>query len=145
MKENYYLLDYLKENYVSKADIIDIFKFSMDAKIYSYGQQFRLPEENNKKYLNNFFLSYFYRKIKILKQEFGTQNDNSIISDAYFSTNDELRKIGYSVVTPPWGYSKDSSIIPSTTFLKKYYSFRSFVSACNYNDFFSKEFSEKYA
>ena len=144
MKENFYLLDYLKNNKAYSEEVLEIFKSKLDEKVYSYGAQFKFPYETRK--VKKFSLGFYVRFIKILftRHKIKKLKGKSIVSNAYFSMNDELRNIGYSVMTPPWGFSRDSFTIPDLKLLKEYYKFSFLIEKSTYSEMLTKEFYNEY-
>lgn len=101
--ENFNLLDYIGNNNVINDETIDALKYELSQHIYYYGENFKNPRENALK--SNFIKGvlkrlFLYTKILNIKRNAG--NSRNILSNAYFTVNDELRKLGYSVFSPSW-------------------------------------------
>jgi len=146
--ENFYLLDKLHD-YPINQEILDIFKYELDTRIYTFGEQFKNSGDSRKSQKNLINIPYLYRKYKIIKGKVLRQNkaDDSkkkIISNVYFSTNDKVRNMGYTIMTPPWGYSKDAFPIPDIQFLSLFYSFSKVLKNCKYCDLISDSFNQEY-
>lgn len=144
MKENFYLLEYLQKSKSYSEEVLDIFKNKFDEKVYSYGDQFKFPYESRK--IKKRPIGFYIRFIKILREQKTIKKsiEKKIISNAYFSMNDELRNMHYFVMTPPWGYSRDSFTIPSIKLLRCYYNFSYCVEKATYAELLSEEFLHKY-
>jgi hypothetical protein len=118
--ENFYLLDYLKNNVKYENEIIDLLKFELDQHIYYYGDQFKYPKEqhnfqqlqkdDSRKEKKIGYIKKIIKKIIMKKKEnqevkndfLKFESKKNVISNAYFSFNDELKKIGYNVNKPLW-------------------------------------------
>ncbi len=127
--DNFYLLDYIRKNIITDEIIFDALKFELDTRIYFYGQQYSNPREkwrinitslfNVKKYFPippkmNQLLLRLRAIVDLRNKKVGTvpnmlgdknnthTNDPKIVSNAFFTANEELKTLGYNVVQPPW-------------------------------------------
>ncbi len=106
--EKFYLIDYIKKNFNIDEDILDSIKFELDRHIYFYGDNFNSPRERvaTVKALLKDMLRDTSREcsvmLKALARNKPISKTNNIISNSYFSINDELRQAGYNVYKPLW-------------------------------------------
>lgn len=103
--DHFYLLDYLKKSGRVDEERIDLLKYELDQRIYYYGRHFKRPKERQLAWIGRFKYStrYFLKDIYTLYLLAKTQtrpNKKTIISNAYFSVNDELRAEGWRVLRP---------------------------------------------
>ena len=115
--ERFYLFDYIKKNSNIDEDILDCLKYELDQRIYYYGSNFISPKERIvtiKSFLRAILDRLDERYNLALKLLCGNRphaGSNCIISNSYFSINDELKKIGYNVYQPVWSGVKSRDII----------------------------------
>ncbi len=102
--ENYYLFNYIKNNSSIDEKIFDALKFELEQNIYYYGNQFKYPKEKLKKFKTNYIklLVKLFRVLMNNSFKKKIQSNKIIFSNAYFSVNEELKKIGFNVCSPPW-------------------------------------------
>jgi len=136
--ENFYYYDYLKK-YSNKEDIeyLDLIKYELDMRIYYYGQHFKTPKEGNSNkrinyYIKNIIKNIFW-DIKYYFTKIISENNNNILSNAYFTINSELSSLGYNVISPPWNIRLNNFILPSKFF---YNQNKTFLKKINNNSFF---------
>lgn len=133
--ESFYLLDYLKENSELNPKHLNILKYELDKRLYYYGNHFKYPFEKNKKSLSNILNNYLkigYTTIKILQNNISNSSKERVFSNAYFTVNKELSKLGYEVYSPSWHFVKDGNIFPD---LKVYLASRKISSILNNGSF----------
>jgi len=116
--QDLYLTKYIRENFHIEPTIFDSIRYELDNHIYSYGQQFISPRESGssaKNILKNKAKEIVKRIIILLgcftlsKKATGRK---VILSNAYFSINNELSKVGFDVYRPIWANpSRDTKIL----------------------------------
>lgn len=141
--QNYYLVDYIRENSNIDRDIFDSIRYELDHHIYFYGKQFKTSKENNfslqtlfkaKKLELSKILFILY---KILLSEKALKGGINILSNSYFSTNVELGKLGFNVYRPPWNIGREiKALVDLKThkeieFIKKSFSEKRFIDIIN--------------
>jgi hypothetical protein len=105
--ERFYFTEHLIDNASSefRKDILDSLKFSIDRRIYHYGEQFKYPYEPSKmsklikSKIRDFVHSVGNKRLK-------TGDKGNVICSAFFGLSQELRKQGYFVYDSPWMLSK---------------------------------------
>ena len=106
---NMNLYEYLYNN-SSNPYCIELLQYEINSRIYYFGNNFASPKERKisvkERSIN--FLSYLYRKVKTKSIK---KSNNLIISNAYFSVNDEIKKNGFEVAIPWWTIKKGGSYI----------------------------------
>ncbi len=105
-----YLLDYLKDSGLINQAKLDLLKYELDQRIYYYGNHFKHSKENeiicsktlkwNCRYLLQYILIYVYIIFYLLFKDNKRHNKKTIISNAYFSVNEELKKLGFDILRP---------------------------------------------
>ena len=152
--EQFYYYNQLQKN-ANKEDMewLDLLKYALDVRIYHYGQNFKAPYEIYKKreakYVLKDFLSKSYKKMKfcITPKIQKTRNTKNIISNAYFTVNTEISKLGYNVLNPPWkGYQKNISL-PFYSFYRDSIKINKKINELTFQELLSKNFEnelEKY-
>jgi len=114
MNQFYYYNKLLEQSDRWDRELLDLLKFDLDKKIYYYGQNFSTPIENNINKNNN-LLKHIKTIIKnnlrivkyIITPKMHKNMNKNIISNAYFTVNSEIAKLGFNVISPPWhGYQK---------------------------------------
>lgn len=123
--ENFYLIDYIMEHSGINSDILDSIKYELDRHIYYYGDHFEHPKEGSgnhkaapRRKLRN-ILGEYVCIIKALLENNYSVNEKGVISNSYFTVNDELRKIGCNVYLPPWFGIKDKIFLHNMRFYRE--------------------------
>lgn len=110
-----YLIDYLKDHTTGPyRDLLDALKYELDQNIYYYGDQFKYPKERYsaksmqglKRVAKRWFVSY-----KIIRNQHRTGDKKNILSNAYFTVNEELKKLDYRVFCPSWNMAADKNVL----------------------------------
>jgi hypothetical protein len=98
------------------------FEFDLSSYFYFYGDHFnKSPKQIIKIYLIR-IISYFIgimNRIRITKE----RNNRTIISDSYFTINDELSKLGLPISRTPWTLDKNNT----NTFNLNLYKYRNLL------------------
>ena len=117
--KSFYLIDYIAENSELDKDIFDILRVELSSRIYFYGQQFKNPREgyNEPRSIKNKIINYGLILWGIKNQLFVKKSDKKIRSNAYFTFNSELGKLGFNVYRPIWLPSL-KTLIDNSTFQK---------------------------
>ena len=147
MAKHFYLLDAVARMGKVDAHLIDVLKYELDKRIYLYGDQFRFPRERVRN------ADSFKRRIRKLRGDLLKRQKvkrafrsvfpaaKKIVSNAYFSVNDELRKNGYMVYSPHWGDSHDSSFLPDVRLLTAYVRLREVLDRATFAELLSEQTS----
>jgi len=145
--KHFNLFNIISQNQKIDPVQLDYLKYELDQRVYSYGDQFLSPRERtiksrsfNKLARKLAFRLHGYYKI-LSTQNFSPSMTKRIVSNAYFSINDEFRQIGFSVFSPPWGYSKKSSFIPDIKLLKSFFKLESILETSSFIDLLNKKTS----
>lgn len=138
----FYLIDYIKNNFDIDESIIDNIKYELDQRVYYYGAHFKRPKEQcSKKVIsaarNIAELLSFYKRIKYIKAD---ANKKNIISNAYFTTNHELKKLGYNVYCPVWWTTDSNDILTDKTIYKLYKSINNKLNKADFIELIDNEF-----
>jgi hypothetical protein len=110
--QNFYLIDYLKSNKKLSPELLDSLKAELDRHIYYYGNHFKYPKERPHK--NNIIASvkrHLSMTLHLIKSPKADQDKKTILSNAYFTTNSELRKLNYNVYSPCWWMASDGVVL----------------------------------
>ncbi len=128
------------DKWLDDNELYDSIKYELNNKIYYYGNHFKYNYECTN---TNDVFKYWIKNIIIdyecIKNGFYNL-DNIIISNSYFSINDEIEKYGYNVFLPPWGYNKKGGNIGNINLRKIIKSINKSFQRNNYNELISDEF-----
>lgn len=151
--ESFYLLEYIKNNSSIDPIILDLLKFDLDTRLYFYGKQFRNPHEDKTRTLLSFIYNFLISGasfLKIIQNLCLNRRKECIISSAYFSVNNELKKIGYEVFCPSWKLKSDMNIFPDLELYFASRKLKKILSKASFYDLLSdvfisqvKDFEEK--
>jgi len=148
--QNFYLIDYIKENFNIEQSILESLKYELDQHIYYYGKQFKYPKEKQE----DFACKISKERIKIILEYcivlapylFGSNLNNSkknILSNAYFSINHELSKFNFNVYRPPWSIGRDFNVIVNQKILREVRYFKRSFEKESFIGLISQEFIDK--
>lgn len=95
--------------------MLDALKFELDVRVYYYGAQFRHPWESQVGGVHRFWPQVVYLARSLRSTLTAPSGDSRplILSNAYFSTDQELEKFGYRLRKPPWEICSDLSLLPT--------------------------------
>lgn len=145
--QNFYLNDYLREYFNLPEDIYDAIRYTLDSRIYSYGNHFRYHYESvagkgglrtrlgNLKRGTGIWLKSFLKS--------PAQNRKRIISNAYFSVNLELKNSGYEVFHPYWDYYNYGKALINPGLYQTTLEYNRLFKTANLSDLFQPAFTEK--
>jgi len=142
---NFYLLDTIRDQKQYDESVLDILKAELDQRIYNYGDQFKHPYENIRgfsAYKNAMMMAMrsIMLKTKIQRSSHSAKNGSkAIVSSAYFSANREMRSLGYRILSPPWGSSRDVEIMPSLELYAAYERLNASLEKSSFAELFSKK------
>ena len=148
--QNFYLIEYIKENFHIEQSILESIKYELDQHIYFYGNQFKYPKERHKCFADKLFK----KKIKkIVKHYIGliscmlrhnlNNSKKIILSNAYFSVNEELRKLNFNVYNPPWSIGRNFKILANQEILREIEYFKESFENKDFIDIIRKDFISK--
>ena len=147
--EKYYLVDYIKKNFNIDEDILDSIKFELDKHIYFYGDNFDSPREKitTVKVLLKTMLRDTSREYSNMLKSF-TRNKpvsktNNIVSNSYFSINDELRQAGYNVYKPIWCDGISHDVIFDVDLYRESKAIKNIFAKGNFIDIIDERFIER--
>ncbi|BFM42306.1 hypothetical protein CFS9_09470 [Flavobacterium sp. CFS9] len=113
MKRNL-LLNFLNEEHKEKANdqlFFDYLHFNLNNRIYSYGAQFKSPNEYErdlKKRIKDKLFNFGIKIYAFLFSCFKKKTDiDVILSSAYFNLNNNSELNEYLLITPPWIFGKN--------------------------------------
>ena len=114
--ENYYLLDFYRDNKLLQPELFDNLKYELDQHIYYYGNHFKYPKEKNAAITKRkapSILKLLFVTNQILKYSKIDSTKKTILSNSYFNVNCELRKLDYNVFSPSWSITPDRKVLAS--------------------------------
>jgi hypothetical protein len=149
MKNEYYIHNYLLNNSEIEKKYLDYIHTNISSRIYFYGRHFEYPFERYaidyriklrqivKKQLLLFqlFLGKFFGKVDL--------QEKKILSDAYFSVNHELIKMGYTVFRPPWWASIKSNTLPQKILLSKAFDLKNKLESVSFFELLSDNLEQE--
>jgi len=143
--QNFYLIDYIKENFNIEKSILESIKYELDQHIYYYGRQFKYPKEIRydlteiKKEIIN-ALKQYIALIPCLVSPNLHNGKKNVLSNAYFSTNVELTKLNFNVYDPPWDIRRDLKVLVNREILREIEYFENSFRKNTFADLISQEF-----
>lgn len=145
--EQFYLLDYLKEKTKIDKSKLDILKYELDRSIYYYGEHFKNPKEQllSQKLIIKSFIKSILKDMYIFYHIFKNKKElrKNIISNAYFSVNDELIKKGFNVLRPMHNTIGNKFIASNFKTYKSFLKVNCKIKSGNFNDLISEDFFKK--
>jgi len=140
------LLSYLKQEQIINDYWHDCLRYELDKNIYYYGNHFKRSREfvqNSKIEKLKYAFKLFSLKIEgKLRKKIIDKSKPVIISNAYFNFNDELAKIGFIVIQPPWTNDRSYWGYYDAELIDMCIKIRSIFEFSDFNHFLSKEFIE---
>ncbi len=118
MEKNLYEYLHKKNN---DPYIIELLQYEINKRIYDYGNNFMNPWEkmSSKTIGIKGKLKNLYRGLNSSTLK---QNTNLVLSNSYFTIDDQILKDGYKVVTPWWNIKRNGFYIKDTN-LSRIFSF----------------------
>jgi hypothetical protein len=116
MKDFYYYT-FLKENNIISKNVLDLLKYELDKKVYSYGNHFRRPYECRSK-----IRFIFHLLIKIILSVKYAQNRNirnGVIFNAPFYLSAQFEERGFNLITPEFYFGRKFKYIGNVKTLIK--------------------------
>ncbi|MES2590493.1 MAG: hypothetical protein V4608_01325 [Bacteroidota bacterium] len=142
--QNFYLIDFLKKTGKLSPELLSCLRFDLNQNIYYYGNQFKYPSEANfqkslksniRKILKRLFIRY-----KIFQNKSIPTNKKLILSNAYFTVNQELKELNYHVYCPSWSMSADRNVLSDFKLFTSSEKIKDKIQSCNFNELISSEF-----
>lgn len=141
--EPFYLLDYLKNNSYFTETRYDNLRYELDNQLHYYGDHYKYPYEIQGK-KNRDLIRTYIKQLLILFKIFQNRKSNTkgelILSNAYFSVNEELKYLGYNVYCPSWRMSHDRNVLSSLSLFQRSEKIKSKFRNSNFNELFKEEF-----
>ena len=148
--QNFYLIDYIKENLDIDQSILESIKYELDQHIYYYGNQFKYPKEKQEDFVGKISKERIKKKlgyyIALATYLFGPNLNNrkkNILSNAYFSINHELTNLNFNVYRPPWSIGRDLNVLANQKILREVEYFKGSFEKESFIDLISQEFIGK--
>jgi hypothetical protein len=118
----------------------------LDKHLHYYGDHFKYPHEiyRNKNQFRN-YVKYLFALYKIIQNSKLPVQENIILSSAYFSVDQELKKIGYQVFCPSWQMSQDRNVLSSFDILSKSEKIKTKFRDSNFREFIKEDFINEIA
>ncbi len=141
--ENFYLLEYLKNNSYFNQTQYNTLRYELDNILHNYGDHFKYPYEiQGKKNKIHFrrYLNYFITLFKIIRNSKSSQKSELILSNAYFTVDDELKKLGYQVFCPSWRMVNDRNVLSSFELFLKSEKIKRKFRDLNFNQLLAENF-----
>jgi hypothetical protein len=103
MKDFYYY-SFLKQNNKIDKEILDLIKYDLDKKIFSYGNQFKKSYENFSKL--KFIFNLFIKIILSVKYSKKNRIKNGVLFNAPFYLSHQFTENGYYLITPEFYFGR---------------------------------------
>ncbi len=143
--QKFYLFDYLKESNDVDPTVLHHLKYELDKKIYYFGEHFRYPVEGGPQ-----LAPYMRMALKrCLISTMGIMRKNrqsiggSILSNAYFSINRELERLGFRVHCPSWSIRNLDNIYPDKDLARAVFRIERQFTKGDYRQLIDKPFIEE--
>ena len=114
MQESLY--SYLQNN--TNPYYFELLQYDIKKRLYHYGENFKSPFKLESSLTDN-WLDLLRLFFPLLKQKKINPFSKALISNAYFSFNQNLRKEGFQPFTVPWALSKKAPYIKDNSFYIK--------------------------
>ena len=136
------LYSYITDNSTDPY-ILELLQYEINKRIYYFGDNFRSSWEgsNFSKIKNRQLIERFYRRI-YSKQS--VSYNNLVLSNAYFSLNNELEKLNFNVATPWWTLKRNGLYLDNSNFIKVFEDVYSKINTATLQELFSDNFIEKF-
>ncbi len=138
------LLSYLKNEQVLNDYWYDCLRYELDKHIYYYGNHFRRSLEAVQESKIEKTKYIFKKVISKIKTNASLKSIDKtkpvIISNAYFNFNEELSKLGFTVIRPPWTTDRNEWGYYHTEIVNLCVTIRSFFEQADFNYLISREF-----
>jgi len=141
--EPFYLLDYLKNNSYFTQTRYDNIRYELDKYLHYYGDHYKYPHEFQGKKSESLLRIYIKRLFvlyKILQNRKSKAIGEMILSNAYFSVNEELKNLGYQVFCPSWRMVNDRNVLSSFNLFLRSEKIKSKFSNSNFNELLKEDF-----
>ncbi len=133
-----YLKSVNEDRKISRPTALTLLKYELDKRLYYYGQHFSHPQESNygrhqsiraaiKALLKNIYLFYLILKNK-------KSSGRTIVSNAYFSVNQEIQKLGFKVLRPLHNLALGAPVTGDIKILKKFIKINKKIKNGNFNE-----------
>lgn len=148
--QNFYLIDYIKENFHIDQSILECIKYELDKQIYYYGKQFKYPKEKRDDFAYKIFIDRIKKTLKhyialtyfVFRPDLNNGKKN-ILSNVYFSMNAELSKLNFNIYSPPWSIGRDFKVLANKKILMEVEYFEESFEKKSFIDLISQEFINK--
>ncbi len=141
--ESFSLLKFLKDNSYLNQSRYDNLRYELDKRLYYYGNHFKYPHEiNDTQYKTQLFsyLIYLVTLYKISQTQKSEIKGEVIVSNSYFTVNDELKKLGYKVFDPSWQISRDGNVLSNFEIFFKGEKIKSSLKNSNFRELIKEDF-----
>ena len=143
--QKFYLFDYLKESNDVDPTMLHYLKYELDKKIYYFGEHFRHPAEGGPRfprYVRMALKGCLISTVGMMRKN-RPPMDGSILSNAYFSTNRELERLGFSVYSPVWGIRDLKHIYPDKDLARAAFRIERQFTRSDYRELIGKPFIDE--
>jgi len=144
--ESFNFIDFLKDNQILDNKKYDSLRFELDTHLHYYGNHFKYPFENSFSKKSNLLwsnLRYLYSLYKIFKNKAQGSLKEIILSNSYFTVNNELKNLGYDVFCPSWQMTQDRNVLSSYELFTRGENIKSKFKTLAFNQLISNDFIEE--
>lgn len=143
--QKFYLFDYLKESLDVDPTALQYLKYELDKKIYYFGEHFRYPVEGGSRFTRRMRMALKHCLVRTLgmMRKHHQPVDGSILSNAYFSVNRELERLGFRVHCPAWSIRNLDNIYPDMGLARAAFRLERQFTESNYRTLIEKPFIEE--
>jgi hypothetical protein len=144
--EPFYFLDFIRDNSYLNHTRYDNLRYELDKHFHYYGDHFKFPYEVNRNTgidLIKTYIKLLFALTRIVQKRKSTETDKIVLSNAYFSVNEELAKLGYKVFYPCWQIGKDKNVLGSWDILVRIEKIKYKLKKSNFNELIKEEFTNE--
>lgn len=143
------LFKYITKSGKIDDQLYDNLRYVLEGKVYYYGNHFLYPQEKTEgKESARRRMKHVLRTIYAYYKLSGKKGNNSgikVLSNAYFTFNDELQSLGFNVLSPNWSFAKNSrNLFGNVPFHKATEAIRKQVFDSSFSYLISDSFAEEY-
>jgi hypothetical protein len=140
--QNFYLINYIKENFDIEPGILDSIRYELDEHIYYYGNRFLHQKEVYKATLFEEFIKPYLKKLFIIESQRDDSGKKKILSNAYFTLNNEIDRLGCRLMVPGWSIRRHGDILFERYNYAIIEKLRRYFLTADFKDYFNSDLKE---
>lgn len=124
-------------------ELLDSLKYELDQHIYYYGNHFKYPKERlagNKQGLVSQLKRDLFFALQMFKHRNIDHSKKTILSNAYFTVNSELRQLNYNVYSPSWWMASDRIVLTTPKIYRESEKIKKKFEECTFSELLQPSF-----